>query len=439
MWTKAIVSGRRGRRSIAISGSLLAAWALMGAACGGGDDSDSGSGGDGELLIWSSRDYYVPPDEFKSLEADQPDANINWDVQDGDDILQQLLRMRQAGQTMPDVIQDDTFLMEAYYSAGLLQPVDDCREQWQEENPELYDKVMPLAWEDNEFDGETYGMSITANFDILYYNKPWLEEAGVEPPFETFEEMYDAMVAMKEARPDKIPMTVQALAGEGVTMLKSMLNAVGVPFDGSTPDLTDPAALYVIDFWQRAQADELIPPEAISWGESETRGAFIQQNAGLIFDGITTAGDFNEVDNFDYNQEWMTTPLPKDSGTGFTGNYVTQPRTWAITVDADDPAESCRVLQYLAETDNLIEPLENGSVPMRQTEALDDPRFNEILPFFSEDLKTAYTESESMPASQNTGEVEEILEQLWGEIVQGTDESPEDLANKYQEQLDALD
>ena len=438
MWTHTSITSHRGRKSIAIAGSLLAGWALIGAACGGDDSSGSGNGGDGELLVWSSRDYYVPPDQFKSFEADNPDVNLAWDVQAEDDILQQLLRMRQAGQTMPDIIQDDTFMMEAYYDAGLLQPVEDCRTQWQEENPELYDQLMPNVWSDNEFDGESYGMSITANFDILYYNKPWLAEAGVQPPFETFDEMYDAMLAMKEARPDKIPMTIQALAGEGVTMLKSMLNAVGVPFDGSTPDLTDPAALYVLDFWQRAQADELIPPEAISWGESETRGAFIRQDAGLIFDGITTAGDFAEVDNFDYNKQWETTPLPKDSGQGDVGSYVTQPRTWAITADADNPEESCRVLQYLAQTDNLIEPLANGSVPMRQTEALNDPRFGEILPFFTPDLKTAYVDSESMPASQNTGEVEEVLEQLWGEIVQGTDKSPEDLAQQYQEQLDAL-
>jgi ABC-type glycerol-3-phosphate transport system substrate-binding protein len=421
-----------------MAGTLLASWALIGAACGG--DDDSGAGGDGELLVWGSREYYIPPDEFQSFESEYPDINLAWDVQAEDDILQQLLRMRQAGQTMPDVIQDDTFMMEAYYEAGLLQPIDDQLETWQEEDPELYDKILPNAWEDNVFDGQTYGMSITANYDILYYNKAWLEEAGVEPPFETFEDMYDALLAMKEARPDKIPMTLQALAGEGVTMLKSMLNAVGVPFEGSTPDLTDPAALYVIDFWQRAQEDELIPPEAISWGESETRGAFIRQDAGLIFDGITTAGDFNKVPNFDYGEQWETTPLPKDSGEGHVGISVSQPRTWAITADADDPYESSLVLRYIAETDNLLESLENGSVPMRQTEALNDPRLqNEILPFFTDDLKESYLNSESMPASVNTGEVEEILEQLWGEIVQGTDESPEDLAAKYQEQLNALE
>jgi ABC-type glycerol-3-phosphate transport system substrate-binding protein len=421
---------------MAVAGTVLASWALIGAACGGGD---SGSGGDGELLTWSSREYYVPPDEFESFEADNPDINFAWDVQAEDDILQQLQRMRAAGQTMPDVIQDDTFMMQAYYEAGLLQPIDEYLDRWKEEDPELYNSILPVAWEDNVFDGETYGMSVTANYDILYFNKPWLEEAGVEPPFETFEELYEALLAMKQARPDKIPMTVQALAGEGVTMFKSMLNAVGVPFEGAAPDLTDPAAIYAIEFWQRAQADELIPPEAISWGESETRGAFIRQDAGLIFDGITTAGDFAKVGGFDYGTEWETTPLPTDSGTGFTGQTVTQPRTWAVTSDADDPYEASLVLRYIAETDNLLEALDNGSVPMRQTDAINDPRIQEILPFFTEELKTSYLDSVSMPAAVNTGEVEEILEQLWGEIVQGTDESAEDLAAKYQEQLDSLD
>lgn len=435
MWTHA---NRKSRRSIAAAGTVLATWAVIGAGCGG-DDSE-GSGGDGELLVWASREYYVPPDEFKSFEAEHSDINLNWDVQAEDDILQQLLRMRQAGQTMPDVINDDTFMMEAYYEAGLLQPIDDQLERWQEENPELYDKILPITWEDNEFDGKTYGMSVTANYDILYFNKAWLEEAGVEPPFETFDDLYDGLLAMKQARPDKIPMTLQALAGEGVTMLKSMLAATGTPFEGSTPDLTDPAALYVIDFWQRAQADELIPPEAISWGESETRGAFIRQDAGMIFDGITTAGDFAEVDGFAYGKQWDTTPLPTDSGQGHTGQTVTWPRTWALTVDADDPYESSLVLRYLAETENLLEPLAAGSVPMRQTEALNDPRIqNEYLPFFDDELKQAYLDSVSGPASENTGEVEEVLEQMWGEIIQGTDASPEELAEKYQEQLNALE
>lgn len=420
------------------AGAVLLTLVLGAAACGG-DDSEEGGGGDGELLVWSSRDYYVPPDEFQSFEQEYPDINLNWDVQAEDDIIQQLLRMREAGQTMPDIIQDDTFLMDAYYEAGLLAPIDEQMQAFEEEEPELYNSIMPLAWEDTEYDGEHYGMSITANYDLLYFNKAWFEEAGVEPPFETYDDLYDALLQMKQARPDQTPMSIQALAGEGVTMLKSMLNSVGTPFEGATPDLTDPAAHYVIDFFIRAQADELIPSEAVSWGESETRACFIQQNCGLVFDGITTAGDFNEVQGFKYGSEWDTTSLPADSGQGHSGKLVTAPRTWALTVDADDPYESSLVLRYLAETENLIEPLANGSVPMRQTEALDDPRIQEIIPFFDENLKEDYLSAESMPAAPNTGEVEEILEQLWGEIVQGTDASPEELANKYQEQLDALE
>src|SRR5215510_6632415 len=107
MWTHTSITSHRGRKGIAMTGCLVAGWAMIGAACGG-DDGSEGSGGDGQLLVWSSRDYYVPPDQFKSFEAEYPDINLNWDVQAEDDILQQLLRMRQAGQAMPDVIQDDT-------------------------------------------------------------------------------------------------------------------------------------------------------------------------------------------------------------------------------------------------------------------------------------------------------------------------------------------
>lgn len=429
------------RRDFGKAAGAFTLVALASAACGGdggGGGGSNGGGGDGVMLIWASRDYYVPPDQFKSFESDHPDVNLKWDVQADDNILQQLLRMRQAGQTMPDVIQDDTFLMEQYYKAGLLKPIDDQMARWKKEDPDLYNEILPIAWEDTEFDGKHYGLSVTANYDLLYFNLPWAKEAGVEPPFESFDDMYAALTKMKKARPDKVPMTVQAKPDEGVTMLKSMFAAVGTPYEGSKPDLHDPASLYVIDFFNRARKDGLIPPQAVAWGESETRAVFIRQDAGLIFDGITTAGDFNKVKNFKFGKQWDTTPLPTETGQGQSGKTVSAPRTWALTVDADDAYQSSLILRYISETDNLIEPLKNGSVPMRQTEALNDPRMTEILPFFNEDLKKAYLESQSLPAGQHTGEIEEVLVQMWDEIVKGTDSTAEQLADKYQPQLEEV-
>jgi hypothetical protein len=246
------------------------------------------------------------------------------------------------------------------------------------------------------------------------------------------------MRAMKTARPDSIPMTVQARAGDGVTTLKTMLAAAGAPFNGAVPDLTSEGGLYTINWFLQAADEGLLPPDAIAWGEDEARGAFVSGDAGLILDGFTTAGDFNEAAAFAYPDQWNLTPVPlSQSGGGADGVALSAARTWAVVAGGEHPEEAALVLRYIADTTNLIEAAGNGSVPMRQTEAINDPQLLEIWPFFSDDLKEAYLGSTPTPAGPNAGDVEAILEQMFGEIVIGTDKTAEELAAEYQPQLDA--
>jgi ABC-type glycerol-3-phosphate transport system substrate-binding protein len=389
-----------------------------------------------ELLVWGSRDYYLPPDRFEAFQQEHPNITINWDVQANDDILQQMQRMRQAGQKMPDIVHDDTFIVPEYQEAGLVRPIDDVMAQWEEEASDQYGQILPITWEENQIDGQTWGMAIMANFDIVYYNVPWFEEAGVSPPFETFEDLYAAMAQMKEARPDSIPLTVQALAGEGVTTFKTTASAAGVEFDGAVPELTSENGVYIIDYFIRAAADGLLPPEAISWGESEARGAFIRGDAGLILDGITVAGDFNSVGDFDYQEDWATTLLPKQTEGGLSGNWITSARTWMLSSDVEHPCEAGLVLRYIADEQILLDTLGGGAVPMRHEAALDQAQ--DILPLFTDELKQGFLEAGTVPTGPNSGEVENILEQLWGEIVTGQATDAQALADKYQPQLDPL-
>ena len=432
---------------------LMIVLSLMIAACGdGGSDSTTVPGDDGatttaagatgdaiELLVWSSRPYYIPPDEFASFTAEHPNVTVRFDVQSNDDMLQQMLRMQDAGQQLPDILgAEDSFLIENFAEAGLLLPHNDIAAKWEEEDPELYGKLLPLVWDETTRDGEKWGMSVTANFDILYYNAEWFAEAGVEPPFESLDAVLDAMRAMKETRPDSIPFTVQARAGDGVTTLKTVLAAAGTPFEGAVPDLTSPGGIYTINWFLQAANEELLPPEAIAWGEDESRGAFVSGDAGLILDGFTTAGDFNEAEGFSYPDQWGLTAVPlSQSGGGIDGVALSAARTWAVTSGSQHPEEAALILRYIASTDNLIEAAGNGSVPMRQTEAIDDPRLLEIWPFFDEDLKAAYQGSTPTPAGPNAGDVEVILEQMFGEIVVGTDKTAEELAAEFQPMLDA--
>ena len=417
--------------------AVLMALMLVLAGCGGGESQESADGKI-ELTVWASRSYYVPPDEFKSFMAEHPNIVIKWDVKDSDDILQQMQRMQSANQKLPDVIQDEVQLARAYHDAGVVMPIDDQMKKWQQEDAASYDLVLPSAWEEARIDGQTLGMSITANFDVLYYNTEWAKQAGVQFPVRTYDDLFAAAQKLKAARPDKFPFSIQALAGEGVTALLNMFVGAGVPFDGATPDLKSPQAQYILDWFKRARDEGLIPPDAISWGEAESRGVFVSGDAALLIDGFTTAGDFADVGGFDYGTSWSNTLLPAETGKGHSGTRASSARTWYISSGTEHPDEAGLVLRYIAATPQLVGQATHGGVPPRQTEAINSPELVKAWPFFSEDLKQAFINSTPRPSALNAGEVEDVLEQLFGEIVQGTDQSPQQLADKYQPQLDAL-
>ncbi|MGH8872949.1 MAG: ABC transporter substrate-binding protein [Acidimicrobiia bacterium] len=405
-------------------------------------EGDTGTTAGGEepeevtLNVWVTREYYIPPDDFESFTAEHG-VGVEWNLQANDDIFQQFQRMADANQPLPDVLgAEDAFLIESYVEAGFVGSHDEIATNWEAEDPEQYATLLPLVWDETALDGVRYGASITANFDVLYYNTEWFEEAGITVPFESLDAVLDALRTLQETRPDSIPFTVQALAGDGVTTLKTVLAAAGAPFEGAVFDLTSDGGVYAINWFLQAANEGLLPPDAIAWGEAESRGAFVA-GAGMILDGFTTAADFN-AEGIAYPDQWDLTPVPLSrSGGGTDGVALSAARTWAVVEGTEHPEEAALVLRYIAETDNLIEAAGNGSVPMRQTEAFNDPRLLEVWPFFNDALKEAYLGSTPSPAGPNAGEVEAILEQMFGEIVVGTDKTAEELAAEYQPQLDA--
>ena len=275
----------------------LVATTLLVASCGGGDtgagSEGSDSGGKVELTVWAAREEYLPPDRFEQFMKDNPNITVKSDVQDGDDILQQLQRMRAANQPLPDVIQDDTFVLSAYKEADLIQPIGDLLKQWQEEDPESYDEQWPIVFEEGKIDGTDYGVAPTFNQDVFYYSIPAFQKANVQLPFKSWDDVLAGLKAVKAADPNIIPLSLQAKAGEGVTAMKGLMSNVGVPFEGATPDLKSPAGIYVIDWFKQAKEADLVPPDAIAWGQSEARGAFVAKKSALLIDGLNGAPDYH--------------------------------------------------------------------------------------------------------------------------------------------------
>ncbi len=420
--------------------ALLLVMALVAAACGDDDSSDTTTGDGGatgdpvtiELIL--TRPYYVATGFVEEMKS-RYNIDLVVDVQSNDDILQQLQTRLDAGQDLPDLLgAEDSFLMPAFEESGLVGDHSAFQSEFEAEDPDLYNLLQDVAW--TETDG--IGVSITANFDAFYYNQEWFDEAGVTVPFATFDDVLAGMRALKAARPDGIPLTVQAKAGDGVTTLKTMLAGAGAPFDGAVPDLTSTGGMYTCQWWVDAASEGLTPPDAVAWGEDESRGAFTGGNAAMILDGFTTAGDFNEIPGFDYPAQWNLTPAPVAGGpAGTEGVALAAARTWGIIEGTEHPYEAGLVIRAIAETKWLVGQASEGGVPARNTEFINSSDALEIWPFFNEDLKNAYLAAIPQPAGENAGEVEGILEQFFGEIVSGASSDCSELTSRYQAELDA--
>ncbi len=411
--------------------------ALVAAACGSDSDDTTTTGGGGatgdpvtiDLIL--TRPYYVPSGFVEAMLADH-NIELIVNVQSNDDILQQLQVRLDAGQDLPDLLgAEDSFLMPAFAESGLVGDHAAFQAEFEAEDPDLYNLLGDLVW--TETDG--IGASITANFDAFYYNVEWVEEAGVTVPFESYDEVLAAMRALKATRPGSIPLTVQAKAGDGVTTLKTMLAGAGAPFTGAVPDLLSEGGVYTCQWWVDAATEDLTPPDAVAWGEDESRAAFTSGNAGLILDGFTTAGDFNEIPDFDYPVQWSLTPPPAKGGPD--GVILAAARTWGIIEGTDNPVEAALVIRAVAETRWLVAQADQGGVPARNSEFINSAEALEIWPFFNEDLKAAYNGALPQPAGENAGEVEAILEQFFGEIVSGRSDDCAELTTRYQAELDA--
>jgi len=412
---------------------------LVAAACGSSsDDTTTTAGGGGgatgdpvTIDVILTRPYYIPPGFVEAMLADH-NIELIVNVQSNDDILQQLQVRLDAGQDLPDLLgAEDSFLMPAFAESGLVGDHAAFQAEFEAEDPDLYNLLGDLVWTETA----GIGASITANFDAFYYNVEWVEEAGVTVPFESYDEVLEAMRALKATRPDSIPLTVQAKAGDGVTTLKTMLAGAGAPFTGAVPDLLSDGGVYTCQWWVDAATEDLTPPDAVAWGEDESRAAFTSGNAGLILDGFTTAGDFNEIPDFDYPAQWSLTPPPSKGGP--EGVILAAARTWGIIEGTDHPKEAALVIRAVAETQWLVAQADNGGVPARQSEFIDSAEALEIWPFFNDDLKAAYNGALPQPAGENAGEVEAILEQFFGEIVSGVSSDCSDLTTRYQAELDA--
>jgi multiple sugar transport system substrate-binding protein len=409
---------------------------------GGGGETQDTAEADGpiELTMWVAREQYLPTEQFMaSWKEKHPNITIKAELQSDDALFTQLQRMMQAKQPLPDLVQLDSFYAPPMVENGIAIDMTPYIDRWRDEDAALLEKQAPGMF--YKLDDKVVGMITTGTMDVVYYRADWLKEAGMTAPFASWDDVLDALRAIKQKHPDIIPWSMIGTRGEGVNYLITQMKSSGVEFEGATPQLDSDAGRYVINFYQTLVREGLTSKEVLGWGENEARGAWIGGQAAMMFDGIRSSNDIGDAIseglNIKYPEDWNTVlpPLATTKGSTPVGEYSTQGRSFQITSTSKHPYEASLVLRHMVETDQALEAAKSGAIYF-QNDVLDDPSFGEAYPYVTKDEIEAFKSGSTQPASSRFFAIVEVLEQMVQDIINNPDAPTEELAKKWQAELD---
>lgn len=428
--------------AIVVVFALLAACSGASDSAGGADGSEPDTGGteqapaeDVELTVWFTQEEGTPG--FDEFEAEHG-VTVNVDIVPADDVFTQLQRMQSANQPLPDVIRFDGFLKAGLYEAGLLRPIDDMIERWQEEDPESFARLPESVFGAAQWDGQTVGMTYDASMDQIYYRADWFRDAGIDVPWqpETHDEVLDAIRTMHESRPDNVAWGLWGARGDGANYLITHMSAAGVPFDGAIPQLESEAGLYIIDWYQTLVREGLVSPDVLAWGEDEAVGAFTGGRAAMTMESIGLANDLAPVENMKFDEQWRLALWPQSrTGEPAEGTWVVNPWTFGITATSEHPYEASLVLRYLATDDVVFEVTKDNIV--RHNSVFEGDILSELYPALEQPHIDALKEAEGFPTDTNFFLVQDVLEQFMQDVLSNPETPPEELAAKWQAELNA--
>ena len=134
------------------------------------------------------------------------------------DYYAKLNLMQRSDSTAPDVLYEDTFLINSDIQAGYLEPLDryvSAWDQWSQFDQTAKGAVTGL-------DGKVYGIPRGTDTRALWYNKELFRQAGLPVPWQpqTWQEVLSAARTIKEKLPGVTPLNVYSgkPAGEASTM-----------------------------------------------------------------------------------------------------------------------------------------------------------------------------------------------------------------------------
>jgi raffinose/stachyose/melibiose transport system substrate-binding protein len=191
-----MMNRRSTMRFVTLTAATGLALASLTACSAGGGADDSGDGGDVTITWWHNGTTGPLPDVWEEVatefEEAHPGVTVEQTGYQNEELQRTLIPNALAAGDPPDLFQVwPGGELRDQVENGYLMPLDD----------EIADTIDSVGATVNpwQVDGKTYGVPFTFGIEGFWYNTDLFEQAGIDAPPTTFDELIDDVAALKKA------------------------------------------------------------------------------------------------------------------------------------------------------------------------------------------------------------------------------------------------
>lgn len=347
----------------------------------------------------------------------------------------------QSESTAPDVVAEDSFMLNSDANAGYLLSLDDYLSKWDQWDKYTENLKAGVVAED----GKYYAIPGTSDSRGLWYNKRVFKEAGLPEEWQpnTWDEIVLASEKIKKASPDVIPfsMGVAKANGESVSMQTFEMLLYGTEdtlFDQETKkwNVNTDGILDSLKFVDEIYNTKKLGP-ALSVAINSNYGSVLFQDkfpndqAGIILDGFWSQGNWSEtgavpVDNVE--DRFGFAAMPTQNGQEPKSTTMSGGWTWAIPSKAKNHDASWKVIQALGgKEQQAARAIAEGNLTVRDDSA-EIPEYKN-QPFITQ--ATGFLQNAHFrPANDKYPNVSVEIQNMVESVATGS-KTPEEAAKDY--------
>lgn len=347
------------RRTLQVLGTSVAAVALF-ATAGCSPNSDSGSGGDGDVTLEFAQwwEPELPDGAFRELmdefEAENPGITVELLSGPYASTKEQLFAGAAAG-TMSDVVGLDGAWVSDFANQGAIADLTELMAESDYDDSELASQI--------QVDGATYMIPVVNFVYPMFTNDDLLAQAGVAAPPTNRSEFADAANAIAGLGGNTsgwiLPLSLEAPNGIQNDVMSWVWASGGSMLADGQPDVTNDDVKSAVEYIKGIWDDGAIAPGAFTMKEQDKVEEFTNGRVGMMIDSLAHINLIRES-NPDLN--FSISALPAEDG--FDGERGIPYASWGIGVadSSEHKAEAWKLVEFLMneETNSKLSSIANA-------------------------------------------------------------------------------